>query len=298
MRPEMFTHVFVDEAGSMVETECLIPITCGLHQRSVVVLAGDPQQLGPIVHCVLCKERRGGGGEDGEGEGGGGGGGGGGRGRGGELEMSLLERLMTKEPSRSIYVNGLAREGGSGGGGGGGSGGPLPRFFSTKLIRNYRSHPAILELPSRLFYNNELLAEANVLTRSSLCLWDMLPNKNQFPLLFHGVDGTAMRDEDSPSFYNAEECAQVVRYVENLLADRTLGLRSADVGVVAAYRRQVQKLQQYLLSKPLSEDLKVGSVEEFQGQERRVIVLTTVRESPKDTIDELHREILLNQLLL
>ncbi|GBG86912.1 hypothetical protein CBR_g44368 [Chara braunii] len=258
MEAELYSHVFVDEASSMVEPECLIPIACCLHPQSVVVLAGDPQQLGPVVHCLLCK------GMDGSG-------------RGGGLEMSLLERLMTSEPSKSIYMNGLAQDGGCG---------PVPRFFATKLVRNYRSHRAILELPSRLFYNNELVAESNVQLTSSLCRWAELPNKNEFPILFHAVDGTAMRDEGSPSFFNAEECAQVVRYVEKLLADQTLGLRSAEIGVVAPYRRQVQKLQHHLHNKLQFDDIKVGSVEEFQGQERRVIILTTVRSDPAFVQDE------------
>ena len=39
----------------------------------------------------------------------------------------------------------------------------------TKLLRNYRSHPAILKLPNEMFYNSELLPCANAMDREKLC---------------------------------------------------------------------------------------------------------------------------------
>lgn len=32
----------------------------------------------------------------------------------------------------------------------------------TKLVRNYRSHPNILAVPNRLFYNEELVASPDI----------------------------------------------------------------------------------------------------------------------------------------
>lgn len=39
----------------------------------------------------------------------------------------------------------------------------------TKLLKNYRSHPHILELPNRLFYDNELESCADKMDREKLC---------------------------------------------------------------------------------------------------------------------------------
>ena len=57
----------------------------------------------------------------------------------------------------------------------------------TKLVNNYRSHEALLDLPSRLFYHAEMVPCADENVKNCLCEWDTLPNKNGFPVLFHGV---------------------------------------------------------------------------------------------------------------
>lgn len=67
------------------------------------------------------------------------------------------------------------------------------RDVITKLVRNYRSHPAILSLPSAIFYDNDLEACADEALRECMCQWDGLPNKG-FPLVFHGVEGKDERE--------------------------------------------------------------------------------------------------------
>ena len=54
----------------------------------------------------------------------------------------------------------------------------------------------------------------------------------------------------------------------------------ADIGVVTPYSKQAMKIRQ-LLERTDKEykKIKVGSVDEFQGQERRVIIISTVRSS-------------------
>ena len=57
-------------------------------------------------------------------------------------------------------------------------------------------------------------------------------------------------------------------------------VKPEEIGVIAPYRRQVQKLRQKLKSEGLGEVM-VGSTEEFQGQERRIIIVSTVRSTPQ-----------------
>lgn len=53
---ESFDYVFIDEAGHATETETLIPITCLLKRNGHIILAGDHEQLGPIIHSPIARE--------------------------------------------------------------------------------------------------------------------------------------------------------------------------------------------------------------------------------------------------
>ncbi|XP_053277315.1 putative helicase mov-10-B.2 isoform X1 [Pleuronectes platessa] len=247
--PGHFTHVFVDEAGHAVETECLIPLAGLLRAHTgQVVLAGDPKQLGPILRSPLALKHG--------------------------LGVSLLQRMMTQF---SLYQK---------------DEGEWDRRFVTKLLCNYRSHPSILEVPNELFYDSELLCSADEVLRNSYCNWEHLPKKG-FPVIFHGVTGVDEREASSPSFFNRAEVEQLVEYVKKLLQNQgKKGLATIsprDIGIIAPYRKQVQKIRQALNKveknfKFMNMDkLKVGSVEEFQGQERRVILVSTVRSSSSYT---------------
>jgi len=148
----------------------------------------------------------------------------------------------------------------------------------TKLVRNFRSHPKLLQLPATLFYNGELQACAPAQVVNSCLAFSGLTEeaRGRIPLLFHGVVGEDLREAASPSFFNPAEAVVVLDYVAALVAE---GVRPADIGVITPYRRQVQKLRERLEVKGWREEVMVGTTEEFQGQERRVMLLTTVRSS-------------------
>jgi helicase MOV-10 len=76
--------------------------------------------------------------------------------------------------------------------------------YLTKLVRNYRSHDAILKVPRELFYDGELQPCGDPMILNSLIGWEHLPNK-KFPVIFHSVFGKDEREESSPSFFNRSE---------------------------------------------------------------------------------------------
>uniref|UniRef100_A0ACB8FPL7 Uncharacterized protein n=1 Tax=Sphaerodactylus townsendi TaxID=933632 RepID=A0ACB8FPL7_9SAUR len=113
---------------------------------------------------------------------------------------------------------------------------PSAALEVTKLVKNYRSHAALISLPSKLFYHKELEVCADPSVINSLLGWVKLPRKG-FPLIFHGV--------------------------------------------------RVEKIRLLLHSVDLK-DIKVGSVEEFQGQEFLVILISTVRSNESSFNEERH----------
>ena len=155
----------------------------------------------------------------------------------------------------------------------------------TKLLDNYRSHPKLLELPNRLFYDGELRAKADPVIYTALERWEGLPTP-KVPMLFDAICGKDEREASSPSWFNGDEAIAVLQHVKDLLAYRQSRLAPEDIGVITPYNKQVGRIQRALYGEPTVDlrGVKVGSTELFQGQERRVIILSTVR-SNADFID-------------
>ena len=140
-----FGVIVIDEAGHALEPEAVAPVATLLDADGQLVLAGDPAQLGPLVHSQAARLAG--------------------------LGTSLLERLA----ARALYhrgEGGHSADGGGGDGGDGGDGGGLQQqkqqqgeggggdynpLVMTKLLRNFRSHAALLQLPNTLFYGGQLL---------------------------------------------------------------------------------------------------------------------------------------------
>ncbi|KAG9002612.1 hypothetical protein FRB94_003760 [Tulasnella sp. JGI-2019a] len=169
------------------------------------------------------------------------------------LGLSFLERLMKRE----IYCD--------------------PRMHGVtivKLTKNFRSHQTILDFSNRQFYRNELQVFGNPQSIDRFLGCPLLPNP-RFPFIFHGVSGYDDREADSPSYFNIAEISIVADYIYRLVGDAARPLTPSNIGVIAPYRAQSAKLYRQFGGR--YPNLKVGSVEEYQGQERDVIILTTVR---------------------
>ncbi|XP_075575545.1 RNA helicase Mov10l1 isoform X2 [Pelecanus crispus] len=231
-----FTHVILDEAGQASEPESLIPIGLISEANGQIVLVGDPKQLGPVIKSKIALSFG--------------------------LNMSLLERLT----SREIYLRDVDAFSACG---------AYNPLLITKLIKNYRSHSALLALPSKLFYHKELEACADASVVTSLLHWEKLPRKG-FPLIFHGIRGSETREGQSPSWFNPTEAVQVMQYCCHLAKNENAAVSVTDIGVITPYRKQVEKIRFLLRSIDLA-DITVGTVEEFQGREYMVIILSTVR---------------------
>ncbi|TBU29420.1 P-loop containing nucleoside triphosphate hydrolase protein [Dichomitus squalens] len=147
----------------------------------------------------------------------------------------------------------------------------------VKLLQNYRSHEAILHYPNEKFYDNELQVCGAHGTVNSFLGSSQLASP-EFPVVFHALAGHNDRESTSPSYFNIDEASEVKAYVQALLADRQYPIQAKDIGVITPYHAQVRKIRKLLRDADIP-DVDVGSVEIFQGQERRAIILSTVRSS-------------------
>ncbi|OQR75030.1 putative helicase MOV-10-like [Tropilaelaps mercedesae] len=249
--PGHFTHIFIDEAGHAMELEALIPIA-GLHKMY------NAGQCDPSGSLILS---------------------------GDPLQLgpiirspvarmyafgrSLLERLMDTKPYRRQKNN------------------AFNPMVLTKLVRNFRSHHLLLELPNRLFYDDELMACGNRKFTHAMVNYELLPETG-VPMIFHGIKGVERQEKQNPSFYNPEEIAVIEDYVVNLMKSKDFEgnpIREQDIGIISPYRRQVLKIRQVLENRGYK-NITVGSTEEFQGQERLIMLVSTVRSNANKAFDD------------
>lgn len=144
-------------------------------------------------------------------------------------------------------------------------------LFITRLNINYRSHPSIMHISAINFYDNDLI-----------CIkkpdFSQQKDGKNFRIKFHGVKGCESRDSNSPSWYNSAEIAACVKY---LLEFYDMNINPLDVGIITPYRKQVEMIQQTLRDQHIRLP-KVATIEEFQGGERNVIILSLVRTSARN----------------
>ncbi|XP_059487936.1 probable RNA helicase armi [Neocloeon triangulifer] len=235
-----YTHVIIDESGQASEPETMCAVALMGKPRQIV-LAGDPKQLGPVIMGRIASQ--------------------------GGLDVSWLSRLLMSP----LYSRDMAKF-------------PATQGYDPRLVtmltRNYRTVPEILNVASRLFYNNQLVP---MVSQENGWPAELLKSvANELPsgrgsgppaFVFHGVKGRCCRDADSPSWYNPVEVNYVLGYVRKLISSN---VKPWDIGIITFYAKQTAKVREMLRSFNIS-DLKVGSVEEFQGQERNVMILSTVR---------------------
>ncbi|OQN97127.1 hypothetical protein B0A48_17223 [Cryoendolithus antarcticus] len=243
-----WTALLLDEAAQATEPEAQIPLNVvapplGEDNRyvtasPVVVMAGDQHQLGPRTSSKLPA-----------------------------LQLSLFERLF----QRPLYRDHpLAR-----------SSGTQPRLTAsmlpmirppfTNLIRNYRSHTAILAVPSKLFYNDTLEPEAS--NTDSLLSWSGWHGA-RWPVLFAVNTASDEIERDGGGWYNVREANMAITYARSFLAEQLLSQR--EVCIMSPFAAQVKLLRRLAREAKLW-DVNIGPLEAFQGLESRVVILCTTR---------------------
>lgn len=145
------------------------------------------------------------------------------------------------------------------------------------LVRNYRSHPAILAVPSFLFYHNTLIPEAR--STGSLSAWPGWSGR-RWPVLFASNNGVEdcedVRSTGGAGWYNTREAYKALEYAADILKSASPPFLQSEICIMSPFRSQVNLLRKIARARGLW-DLNIGPMEAFQGLESRVVILCTTR---------------------
>lgn len=249
-----FRYVVVDEATQASEPDVLIPLSIAVKSGKQVqlVLVGDQNQLPPTILSRNSHQA------DGTG-----------------LETSLFVRLWQQG-------------------------------IETQLLNvQYRMHPQISAFPSKHFYFNRL--------RDGISPEDrVIPDFHSFAksytvltqsraIFVHVSDGKEEKDLQTPdinnttsaghSYYNRTEARIVMQVVRELVgADEGGSITSSrafslsDIGLISPYAGQVRILKELVARQWGASSIEVSTVDGFQGREKRVILLSSVRSNDKGSV--------------
>ncbi|OCK73782.1 P-loop containing nucleoside triphosphate hydrolase protein [Lepidopterella palustris CBS 459.81] len=242
--------LLIDEAAQAIEPEAIIPITVVAPPVSAkviqpqFVMAGDHKQLGPRTASKNTA-----------------------------IGTSLFERLFNRpiysdhplarnkaKPSSTPRVLTEAML-------------PIIRAPFSNLIRNYRSHPAILTVPSSLFYHDTLIPEAT--DTSSLLSWPGWQGR-RWPVLFACNSGLDEIERDGGGWYNKIEARMACDYALSLFKSGLVAQK--DICVMSPFSAQVKLLRSMIRAAPYQLwEVNIGPMEAFQGLESRAVILCTTR---------------------
>lgn len=157
-----------------------------------------------------------------------------------ELEFTMFEKLIEKYPDKKQLLN-----------------------------VQFRMNKMLMDFPNAEFYDNELICDSSVEDISI----DVIRHKLDLdsPLIFIDTSKHERNYERklkySRSYINPLESKTAIKIVNDYLK---LGFDSKDIGIISPYADQVG----YLNSKV---DVDVKTVDGFQGKEKEIIVISTVR---------------------
>lgn len=190
---------------------------------------------------------------------------------------------------------------------------PMLRPAFTNLVRNYRSHSAILAIPSQLFYADTLIPEAKMKDTDRLVKWSGWPRQRSrqqlgpatestigsfltmdslsvakqdkslsaWPVLLHDNLSPDELERDGGGWYNLGEAQLAVNYAQRLVASGLV--RPEEVCIMSPFKAQVRRLRKLMKEIPLTNNgqstwgVNIGPTEAFQGLEFGVVILCTTR---------------------
>ncbi len=149
-------------------------------------------------------------------------------------------------------------------------------FKSQLLNIQYRMNSLLMKFPNSEFYNNNLKSDSSV---DDIDINDIInSNDKEDAMLF--IDTSNIDDigekhlKDSKSIINQLEADIAVKFANDYLK---LGLEETDIGIISPYADQVKIIHDRT-------PVEVKTVDGFQGREKEIIIISTVRSNEDGNI--------------
>ncbi|KAG6816805.1 hypothetical protein H0H87_002774 [Tephrocybe sp. NHM501043] len=232
-----FEMVIVDEAAQCIELSSLIPLK---YRSNRCIMVGDPQQLPPTV---ISKQVY--------------------------LDMNQSLYVLTSHfpkackynYNESLFVR-LQKQ--------------RPEAVHLLSIQ-YRMHPEISSLPSRVFYQGRLLDGPNMAIKTKQP-WQL--NAKFGTYRFYNVADGVEESSGRMSLKNTAEIRVAVALYARLIQEYSSIDFSYRIGIVSMYRAQIVELKkafQARFGEQVLDSVDFNTVDGFQGQEKDIIILSCVR---------------------
>jgi hypothetical protein len=182
---------------------------------------------------------------------------------------------------------------------------PYGRTASARLDIQYRMAPHIGRVVSDVFYNGELKTGRD----NPGSEWSNLPWPFDQELSWVDIDG--METSVGGRVRNEAEVEDIVESLELLSASKEgarlltaheqSGASEPFVGVIAMYADQAAAIRRRVATSSLNrrwrEQVKIGTVDSYQGKENPIVLVSLVRGNPKGSIGFLRKENRINVAL-
>ena len=156
-----------------------------------------------------------------------------------DLQDTLFESLIDKYPHKSQLLN-----------------------------VQYRMNKVLMEFPNSEFYNNNLKSDSSV---NNITLKDISDVEDDDAILFIDTCDLEKNHEkhlkDSKSIVNHLEARIALKAAEDYMK---AGVDEKDIGIISPYADQVKLISE-------KTDIEVKTVDGFQGREKEIIIISTVR---------------------
>jgi len=245
--------VIIDEVSKSSFIDLLIPILYG----KTVILVGDHRQLPPMYEFSKLRD------DDFEG-----------------LDENIINKDINKKFTalyEECFFKTLFER--------------IPESYKTMLVQQYRCHEHIMNVFNH-FYQGELklgFAGQNNTKKHNVKLISngksiIEPDKH---IYFVDCKKNETHEQDSTSMYNTGEAKVVAELIRKLndYFKRNPDREKLSIGVICTYGDQARRIKEILKSEKVKTDafktdvekMIVSTVDDFQGDERDIIILSTVR---------------------